>query len=95
MMKNEYLPYKSTIMSIQEEDYDTKTYRIVIDNVIIRDSFTFKQGQFMELSILGVGEAPFSIVSTCPSDLLIHLNTALVSACPFGPSPSWYVSTRF
>jgi sulfite reductase subunit B len=64
MMKNEYLPYKSTITSIQEEDFDTKTYRVVFDDTSLRDSFIFKQGQFMELSILGIGEAPFSIVSS-------------------------------
>jgi sulfhydrogenase subunit gamma (sulfur reductase) len=64
MMKNEYLPYKTTIQSIQKEDFDTNTYRLVFDDPVIRDTFTFKQGQFAEISILGIGEAPISIASS-------------------------------
>ena len=63
MMKNEYLPYKMTIKSIQREDFDTHTYKVVFDDDEIRDSFNYKQGQFAEISLLGVGEAPISIAS--------------------------------
>jgi sulfhydrogenase subunit gamma (sulfur reductase) len=63
-MKNEYLPYKTTITSIIKESFDTKTYKVVFDNEMIRDTFNYKQGQFAEVSILGVGEAPISIASS-------------------------------
>lgn len=63
-MKNEYLPYKATIKSVQKESFDTNTYKVVFDNQKIRDSFIYKQGQFAEISILGVGEAPISITSS-------------------------------
>lgn len=63
-MKNEYLPYKATIKSIQKESFDTNTYKVVFDNKKIRDSFNYKQGQFAEISIFGVGEAPISITSS-------------------------------
>jgi len=63
-MKNEYIPYKATITHIQKESYDTNTYRVVFDEGDIRDSFEYKQGQFAEVSILGIGEAPISITSS-------------------------------
>jgi len=63
-MKNEYLPYKATIQSIQKESFDTNTYKVVFDDEKIRDCFNYKQGQFAEISLLGVGEAPISITSS-------------------------------
>ena len=63
-MKNEYLPHKTTIRSIQRASFDTNTYTVVFDDAEIRNSFDFKQGQFVEISILGVGEAPISIASS-------------------------------
>lgn len=63
-MKNEYLPYKATISSIQKESFDTNTYKVIFDDEKIRDSFDYKQGQFAEISVLGVGEAPISISSS-------------------------------
>ncbi|MBL7071418.1 MAG: FAD/NAD(P)-binding protein [Candidatus Omnitrophica bacterium] len=63
-MKNEYLPYKVTIASIQKESFDTNTYKVVFDDEKTRDSFDYRQGQFAEISILGVGEAPISITSS-------------------------------
>lgn len=63
-MRNEYIPYKATITSIQKESFDTNTYKIVFDDEKIRDSFNYKQGQFAEVSVLGVGEAPISITSS-------------------------------
>lgn len=63
-MKNEYLPYKTTILSIKRESFDINTYKVMFDDAKIRDTFSYKQGQFAEISILGVGEAPISIASS-------------------------------
>ncbi|MBU0693735.1 MAG: FAD/NAD(P)-binding protein [Candidatus Omnitrophica bacterium] len=63
-MKNEYLPYKAIIKSIQKESFDTNTYKVVFSDEKIRNSFDYKQGQFAEVSILGIGEAPISITSS-------------------------------
>jgi len=63
-MRNEYLPYKATIKSIQKESFDTNTYKVIFDDAKIRDFFEYKQGQFAEISILGAGEAPISITSS-------------------------------
>lgn len=63
-VKNDYIPYKATITSIQKETFDTNTYRVVFTDKKIKDSFDYKQGQFAEISVLGVGEAPISITSS-------------------------------
>ncbi|MBU0570913.1 MAG: FAD/NAD(P)-binding protein [Candidatus Omnitrophica bacterium] len=63
-MKNEYIPYKAVISSIQKESFDTNTYKVVFDDEKIGNSFDYKQGQFAEISLLGIGEAPISITST-------------------------------
>lgn len=63
-MRNEYIPYPAIIESIQTESSDTKTFKICFKNKKIKDSFTYKPGQFVEMSVLGVGEAPISITSS-------------------------------
>ncbi|MCP4652714.1 MAG: hydrogenase [Candidatus Omnitrophica bacterium] len=63
-MKNEYLPYPATIEEIRPETFDTKTYKVKFKDQKIADSFDYKQGQFAEISVLGVGEAPISITSS-------------------------------
>lgn len=63
-MKNEYIPYKAIIQSIQKESFDTNTYRVVFDEEKIKESFDYKPGQFAEVSVLGVGEVPISITSS-------------------------------
>jgi len=63
-MKNEYLPHKATIISIQKECFDTNTYKIEFDDNKIKDSFEYQQGQFAEISLWGAGESPISITSS-------------------------------
>lgn len=66
-MKNEYLPSPAIIESIQKESFDTKTFKLVFEDKALAASFDYKPGQFMQVSLLGVGEAPISITSS-PSD---------------------------
>jgi len=63
-MKNEYIPYSAVIESIQQESFDTKTYTVVFENGNHAGSFIYKPGQFVEMSLLGIGEAPISITSS-------------------------------
>lgn len=63
-MKNEYLPYPIKIEKIQDETFDTKTYTVKFVDQALANSFEYKQGQFAEISVLGVGEAPISITSS-------------------------------
>ena len=67
-MKNEYISYPAIIEEIRRETLDTKTFRLRFKDKKIGEAFTYKQGQFMEVSVLGAGEAPISITSS-PSRL--------------------------
>jgi len=64
MIKNEYLPHPARIDSIQQETFDINTFRLHFTDEEYGHSFKHKQGQFIELSIPGAGEAPFSITSS-------------------------------
>jgi sulfite reductase subunit B len=63
-VKNEYIVYPAEIEEIRNETFDTKTFKVRITDKELRNSFSYKQGQFMEVSLLGAGEAPISITSS-------------------------------
>lgn len=64
MIKNEYIPFPVKIEDIRRETFDTKTFKVkFVDETMVKN-FTYKQGQFMELSLIGAGEAPISITSS-------------------------------
>lgn len=63
-MNNEYMPYTAIIEDIREETFDTKTFRVRFADKKQANDFQYKQGQFMELSVIGAGEAPISITSS-------------------------------
>jgi len=63
-MKNEYIPYPAIIESIRDESFDTKTFKVVFEDKGLAASFNYKPGQFVQLSLLGIGEAPISITSS-------------------------------
>ena len=63
-MNNPYLPQKAEIMEVIQEttsDLDIKTYRV---KLLDGGTISFMPGQFIELSIPGVGEAPFGFASS-------------------------------
>jgi len=60
---NPYLPRKAVIRSIRDETPDIKTFRIEFKD----GGFSFKPGQFVMVSVLGVGESAISI-SSHPED---------------------------
>lgn len=63
-MKNEYIPYPAIIESIREEGPKTRTFRIVFEEKRLMEAFVHYPGQFVQISLLGVGEAPISIASS-------------------------------
>jgi len=63
-MKSEYLPYPAIIDSIEQESFDTRTFRVVFTDEKIREGFEYRQGQFAQVSCIGAGEAPISISSS-------------------------------
>ena len=62
-MENIYLPKIAVIKDIFEETYDTKTFRLSLKNQEEQAKFTFKSGQFLEVGVIGVGEAPIGLSS--------------------------------
>ncbi|TAN60234.1 hypothetical protein EPN16_05620, partial [bacterium] len=63
-MNNEYLPKKAIIERIIEESLDTKTLRLRLKDKS-DGRLNYKPGQFLMLSLVGFGEAPFTFAS-CP-----------------------------
>ncbi len=59
-----YVPMVATIKEIIPLTTTEKQFYIQIDNLKERENFNFLPGQFVELTVFGVGEAPFSIPSS-------------------------------
>ena len=62
-MENIYLPQLASIDFITDETPDTKTFTLHFLDPEINDKFRFKSGQFAEISVFGIGEAPFGFSS--------------------------------
>jgi sulfhydrogenase subunit gamma (sulfur reductase) len=62
--KNIYLPHLATIEQVIDEAPDIKSFRLVFQDEKVRDSFTFRAGQFAEYSAFGAGESTFCIASS-------------------------------
>ncbi len=67
-MRDPYLPEKAAIEKIRRETVDTKTYTVRLLNEQRRAEFSVEPGQFIMVSLLGIGEAPFSLSSSPNSD---------------------------
>jgi len=65
-MQNPYLPYPVRIdkITIETEDKNIKTFRLVFLNPGDEEKFSYKAGQFAELSVAGKGEIPIGIASS-------------------------------
>lgn len=65
-MQNPYLPYPVRIddIKIATEDKSLKTFKFVFTNPEDEDKFSYKAGQFAELSVTGMGEIPIGIASS-------------------------------
>ena len=65
-MQNPYLPYPVRIDDIvtETEDKNLKTFKLVFLRKADEEKFSYKSGQFAELSIAGKGEIPIGIASS-------------------------------
>ena len=63
---NPYRPWQARITSIIDLTDKEKLFEFRLIDEDVREAFKFDAGQFVELSIFGVGEAPISI-SSAPS----------------------------
>lgn len=64
MSSNIYLPHLATITEIEPQTPDTTMLRVALEDSTLAQSFTYRPGQFAQLSIFGTGECPISIAST-------------------------------
>lgn len=63
-MSKIYVPQIAKIDKIIEETPDIKTYRLIFKNQEFQEKFNYLPGQFVELTVFGVGEATFCITSS-------------------------------
>ena len=66
MARNPYLPYPALVeeVIVENEARDIKTFRLAFEDSMSVAEFKHLPGQFAELSLPGVGEAPFGIASS-------------------------------
>ena len=73
MAENPYRPWPARITSIMELTATEKLFEFRLIDERIREAFHQQPGQFVELSIFGVGEAPISISSSPSKQGFIEL----------------------
>jgi len=61
---NPYVPAPARIMGVADLVPDVRLFELRFADSRLAESFTFRPGQFVELSVIGVGEAPFSLPSS-------------------------------
>ena len=105
MAANPYRPWPARITSITELTATEKLFEFRLIDERIREAFRHEPGQFVELTIFGVGEAPISI-SSSPSkrgfiELCVRRQLAdgslvrvLAPWCPPFPGFFLYVPSR-
>jgi len=67
MNHNIYFPQIAIIKRVKDEAEGIKRFTLELEDEKLRESFSHRPGQFIELTVFGVGEAPFSITSS-PAD---------------------------
>lgn len=73
MINNPYLPKLAKInkITVENESCDLKTFKLSFLKEEDRENFKYKPGQFVEVSLFGIGEAPFGIASApCEKNIL-------------------------
>lgn len=63
-MADLFLPSVATIGRQRDETPDTRTYELRFRDAAEHERFAFVPGQFLELSVFGIGEAPFCLASS-------------------------------
>jgi len=78
MNKNIYTPHLAIIREVCDEAAGIKTFILEFKGPEIRKSFDYRPGQFVELTVFGVGEAPISISSSPVNKGYLELTVAAV-----------------
>lgn len=78
MNKNIYTPDLAIIKKVCDEAAGIKTFTLEFQEPEIQKSFDYRPGQFVELTVFGVGEAPISITSSPVNKGYLELTVAAV-----------------
>lgn len=78
MNKNIYTPDLAIIKKVCGEAAGIKTFTLEFQEPEIQKSFDYRPGQFVELTVFGVGEAPISITSSPVNKGYLELTVAAV-----------------
>lgn len=62
--ENEYVPYPAKLAKKTKMTETETLFEFVFEDESVRDLFSYNPGQFVQVSVFGIGEAPFSISST-------------------------------
>ena len=73
MAQNAYRPWPARITSIKELTAHEKLFEFRLIDDRLRDAFHHEPGQFVEVSVFGVGEVPISITSSPTKQCFIEL----------------------
>jgi sulfhydrogenase subunit gamma (sulfur reductase) len=96
-MDNLFLPRVARIAAVRDETPDTKTFDLVLRDGAERRDFVFLPGQFMELSVFGIGEAPFCFASspTRPASIQTTVRrTGVLTDAMHGLAPGEEIGVR-
>ncbi|MDD4875824.1 MAG: FAD/NAD(P)-binding protein [Dehalococcoidales bacterium] len=78
MIENIYVPHLMTITKIRDEAENVKTFTLEFKDSQIGKNFDYKPGQFGEVTLFNIGEAPISITSSPANKGYLELSVANV-----------------
>ena len=78
MNKNIYTPDLAILKKVCDEAEGIKTFTLEFKKPELRESFDYRPGQFVELTVFGVGESPISITSSPVDKGYLELSVAAV-----------------
>jgi len=78
MNKNIYTPELAVIKKVRDEASGIKTFTLKFKDAENQKAFDYHPGQFIELTVFGIGEAPISITSSPANKGYLELSVAAV-----------------
>jgi len=78
MSENVYTPHLARIKSIRDEAEGIKSFKLEFEDSKLGELFDYRPGQFIELTVFGIGEAPLSITSSPVNKGYLEISVAAV-----------------
>ena len=78
MSRNVYTPHLARIKSVIDEAEGIKSFKLEFEDSKLAESFDYCPGQFIEVTVFGVGEAPLSITSSPVNKGYLEISVAAV-----------------